>query len=108
MAEITYNIEPAEDFLRFRIKVKDISETVQIKISAILYLKSGKEYVFMPDVTSSEINTTYPEMSVNHLTCVGDNEFQFFFSPGNEIPVTLRVLASIDDVLIDRSFRLKQ
>ncbi len=108
MANITFNIEPAEDFLRFRIKVTDILKTRYLKISAILYLRSGKEYVFMPDVTSSEINTTYPERSVNHLTCVGDNEFQFFFYPNNDIPMTLRVLASVDDVLIDRSFKLKQ
>ena len=106
MVNVTYTIEPTEDFFRFRIKVTDISKTKYSKISAILYLKSGKEYVFMPDVTSSELNTTYPERSVNHLTCVGDNEFQFFFNSNDEIPKTLRVLASIDDVLIDRSFKL--
>lgn len=108
MVNITYDVEATENFLRFRIKVQEVSKNRYLKISAILYLRSGKEYVFMPDVTSSEINTTYPERSVNHLTCVGDNEFQFFFYPNDEVPVTLRVLASVDDVLIDRSFRLKQ
>ncbi|MBW6462126.1 MAG: hypothetical protein K0B07_03715 [DPANN group archaeon] len=107
MANITYNIEHADDFLRFRIQVNSISKIRYLKVSAVLYLKSGKEYVFMPNVTSSEINTTYPERSVNHLTQVDDGEFQFFFYPKDDVPITLRILASVDDVLIDKFFKLK-
>ncbi|NOQ55927.1 MAG: hypothetical protein GQ477_03935 [Nanohaloarchaea archaeon] len=107
MAKITYSVESVDIFLRFRIKVHGLSKNKSLKMSAILYLKSGKEYVFMPDVIYPDVNITYPERSVNYLTCVGDSEFQFFFNPGLEKPTALRVLASIDDVLVDRSFKLR-
>ncbi len=108
MIKITYDSEKVEDFLRFRIYISDSDIPKNVKISAVLYLKSGKEYVFMPDVTSLNHDTTYPEKSVNYLTRVGKGEYQFFFYQGDERPVTLRVFAGIDDVVVDKSFRINQ
>ena len=106
MITIRYDAENLKDFMRFRIYVSDRSGPRDAKISAVLYLKSGKEYVFMPDVTYPNLNTAYPEKSINYLTHVGTGEYQFFFYPKDEKPVRLRILAAIDDVVSDRSFRI--
>ncbi len=108
MIKIRYDAESVEDFIRFRIYISGRSGPKNAKVSAILSLKSGKEYVFMPDVTYPDLNTAYPEKSVNYLTHVGSGEYQFFFYPGDERPIKLRVLAGVDDVVTDRSFRLNQ
>ena len=108
MIKIRYDAESVEDFIRFRIYISGRSGREDAKVSAVLNLRSGKEYVFMPDVTYPDINTAYPEKSINYLTHIGKGEYQFFFYPGDERPVKLRVLASVDDVVTDISFRLNQ
>ena len=106
MIKITYESEKVENFLRFRIFISDSAIPKNAKVSAVLYLKSGKEYVFMPDVTYPDLDTTYPERSVNYLMRIGTGEYQFFFYPQDERPVTLRIFAAIDDVVVDRSFKI--
>ncbi|MEA3229425.1 MAG: hypothetical protein U9P44_00790 [archaeon] len=95
-----------ENFFRFRIFILG-SRSRNINISAVLYTDLNKEYVFMPDIVSPELTTTYPERSINCLTKVGEGEYQFFFYPKDEKPTKLRVLADIDNVIFDRSFRLE-
>ena len=108
MIKIRYDAETVKDFIRFKIYVSGRSGPEDAKVSAILYLRSRKEYVFMPDVTYPDINTAYPEKSINYLTHIGKGEYQFFFYPDTDRPVRLRILAGVDDVVTDKSFRIRK
>ena len=70
------------------------------KITVIVNTKDGKDFVFLPDMLSTEINVEYPEHSVNMLNRVGKKEYKLYFdSSQNGRISSVCVLIDEDDVV---------